>query len=335
MNKKNKKDIFWSSCYNCMHSIALLSTGSTAINIPQQIRAVQIAHLPYWLAGTILDGNTRVIVTEDGIPPEDVTPADYDYVISFAQEDAILSQARQAYIARYGIDPYQMQDTSLLQQQNPQNTQVQISTLIFNILSLPENGMYDVTRPGDTRTGGPHQFLHFMTLRVFYARDSTHRPTNLYNLKQQTRTGWQRFTTFNIIPMIQIWYGYWSAQGVDNDIWNLISDFTSDCSLYKTCYNQVLLGWVKTSNHNGGTYCPSFYVVCAESCWPDAPKDILVQHELTHAIGAINDDPSPDTYIGWHLGGFNPCLVNYFWMYAGTNTWCTTCHNIMHDQIWS
>ncbi|RUM32855.1 MAG: hypothetical protein DSY33_06055 [Archaeoglobus sp.] len=65
--------------------------------------------LPYVMAGTILDGSKRVIVTEDGKLPErvkkKVKSIGYDLVISKKEAIKISEKAKQEYIKKYGIDP--------------------------------------------------------------------------------------------------------------------------------------------------------------------------------------------------------------------------------------
>lgn len=61
--------------------------------------------LPHFLEGTILGGNTRVIMTETGEPPEEFKEGvDYDKVISIKEGIAIEEDARKRYIEKYGVD---------------------------------------------------------------------------------------------------------------------------------------------------------------------------------------------------------------------------------------
>ena len=70
----------------------------------------EIEDLPYFLDDTILDGNMRVIVTKDGLPPRGSTPDDYDKVISLKEKNCIIEDARERFIGTYGIDPYISKD---------------------------------------------------------------------------------------------------------------------------------------------------------------------------------------------------------------------------------
>jgi len=60
--------------------------------------------LPHYLNGTILDGDTRVVVTETGEPPEG-PKIGYDVVVSRAEMSTIMDDAKERYIEKYGVDP--------------------------------------------------------------------------------------------------------------------------------------------------------------------------------------------------------------------------------------
>ena len=61
--------------------------------------------LPHYLNGTILDGDTRVIVTATGEPPGDLKEGeDYDVVISTKEMRTIMEDAKKRYIEKYGVD---------------------------------------------------------------------------------------------------------------------------------------------------------------------------------------------------------------------------------------
>jgi len=62
--------------------------------------------LPHYLEGTILGGNTRVIVSSTGEPPEGAQEGvDYDVVINMSEMMAIEKEAIEKYIQKYGVDP--------------------------------------------------------------------------------------------------------------------------------------------------------------------------------------------------------------------------------------
>jgi hypothetical protein len=61
--------------------------------------------LPHYLNGTILDGDTRVIVTATGEPPEGLKEGkDYDAVISTKEMHVIMEDAKERYMETYGVD---------------------------------------------------------------------------------------------------------------------------------------------------------------------------------------------------------------------------------------
>jgi len=61
--------------------------------------------VPHYLNGTILDGDTRVIVTATGEPPEDLKEGkDYDAVISTKEMHVIMEDAKERYMETYGVD---------------------------------------------------------------------------------------------------------------------------------------------------------------------------------------------------------------------------------------
>lgn len=62
--------------------------------------------LPNYLEGTVLQSNSRVLVTDTGEPSEGSKEGvDYDVVMSEQEMLAIIEEARAAYIEKYGVDP--------------------------------------------------------------------------------------------------------------------------------------------------------------------------------------------------------------------------------------
>ncbi|AKB19879.1 hypothetical protein MSWHS_3016 [Methanosarcina sp. WWM596] len=62
--------------------------------------------LPHHLEGTVLQSNSRVLVTEAGEPPEGSKEGvDYDVVMSEQEMLAVIEEARATYIEKYGVDP--------------------------------------------------------------------------------------------------------------------------------------------------------------------------------------------------------------------------------------
>jgi len=75
-------------------------------NITENDIKFAMGDLPHCLEGTILDSNIRIIVTETGEPPEGLKEGeDYDMIMSREEIDAILEEATERYIEKYGVDP--------------------------------------------------------------------------------------------------------------------------------------------------------------------------------------------------------------------------------------
>lgn len=86
--------------------ISMSSGSATYSNVTENDIKFAEGKLPNFLEGTILDGNTRVIVTSTGEPPEGLREGvDYDKVISIKEAIAIENEARERYIKKYGVDP--------------------------------------------------------------------------------------------------------------------------------------------------------------------------------------------------------------------------------------
>ena len=90
--------------------------------------------LPYVMAGTILDGSKKVIITEDGELPErikkKVEAIGYDLVISKRDAIEISNKAKYEYIKRYGVDP-----------DNPK-------VIMYNGIPLPKEYIDELIRKG-------------------------------------------------------------------------------------------------------------------------------------------------------------------------------------------
>jgi hypothetical protein len=62
--------------------------------------------LPAYMNETILESGKRIIVTEDGVPPENMVEGkDYDLILSEQEMRDASKNARLAYIEEYGVDP--------------------------------------------------------------------------------------------------------------------------------------------------------------------------------------------------------------------------------------
>lgn len=62
--------------------------------------------LPNFLEGTILYGDQKVLVTEDGKPLDGMEKGvDYDILMTEAEMFKIIEEAENEYIQKYGVDP--------------------------------------------------------------------------------------------------------------------------------------------------------------------------------------------------------------------------------------
>ena len=101
---------------------------------------------------------------------------------------------------------------------------------------------------------------------------------------------------------------------------NILDDLIDDCSYIRDSDNDIVLGWVDLLDHNGIAKGDGPYSLCAvEASGVDWPHDSIVQHEISHNFGALDQG----TYINEHP----ECIMNYNWAYFGTNIWCSDCAN--------
>ena len=263
---------------------------------------------PYWLDGTILDGNTRVIVSEDGQPPEGTSPDDYDYVISYEEMDIICETARQDYIDKYGVDPCPPEP-------EPKG--------VPSLYAFDEVFVDERSTKADS-PGSPHQINGKIIVDVFTAKDSGHRPNDPHYLAGESYTGFKKFQTFNVQTGGYGYYGYWDASDVGSNMNDILDDLIEDCDKYRHgAENQVLMGWVRDANPGSGLACQDgFWCVAKESSI--FVKRLIAQHEISHLFNAPDHGYSPWPY----------CIMSYWWLFFGVNTWCGGCTNMIRSHIW-
>jgi hypothetical protein len=62
--------------------------------------------LPNFLEGAVLCSDKKVVVTEDGKPPENMKQGiDYDIILTEPEMLGIIEKAKKDYIEKYGVDP--------------------------------------------------------------------------------------------------------------------------------------------------------------------------------------------------------------------------------------
>lgn len=267
--------------------------------------------LPYWLDGTILDGNYRVVVSEDGLMPPFQKSGSYDYAITFEEAQSIADDARQRYIDTYGIDPCP-----------PEPTKTSINLAQYQFKS-------DFIKTGASR-GGPQQLSGQLYALVFPAKNSRDKPINPTLLFSYTKNGFNRFKAFNNVQTLSYLYlGYWDASDVpsgsdityyDYDLYDDLSDYwLGDANVF-------LVGWIKdcAGNWEG---CGGGWSCCLrEHFHYGFPKTGAAQHEISHIFGGAGLDH------GWNP--YKLCVMSYFWLWLGYSHWCSSCYNIIKNQIW-
>ena len=280
------------------------------------------------MAGTILDGSKRVIITEDGKLPErikkKVESIGYDLVISKKEAIEISEKAKQEYIKKYGVDP-----------DNPK-------VVMYDGIPLPKEYINELIKRGiikspktsDTivsikSSEGPHQINGKIYVEIFIAKDDAHRPEMSFSeLESKTEQALDRFEEEFGVSMYDNWYlGFWDASDVSNsdNSSQVLSDLAEDCSWAQNADNEIIFGWADDLDHNGIAYLNGFYAVGSENpTHPfDWPEKSVVQHEISHNFNA------PDHgYIGPY------CVMTYLYGYLGVDKWCSDCWDTVYRNIW-
>jgi hypothetical protein len=268
---------------------------------------LESGELPYWLDGTILNGNYRVVVSEDGLTPPFQKPGSYDYAITFEEAQSIADDARQRYIDTYGIDPCP-----------PEPTKTRI-----NLVQCPFES--DFIKTGASR-GGPHQLSGQLCALVFPAKNSRDKPNNPTYLFSQTKTGFNRFKAFNNVQALSfLLLGYWDASNVPSgsDIYKYDDDLYDDlCDYWLEDANCFLVGWVKNAAGSDAGCGGGWSCCMKENC--NVIKSVLAQHEISHIFNAL------DHY--WSF--WPPCVMSYFWYLLGYSSWCNSCYHTIYNAIW-
>jgi len=285
--------------------------------------------LPNYLNGTILNSDTRVIATETGEPPEELKEGeDYDIVISTEEMFAIIDDARERYIEKYGVDS-----------SNPKLDDVD-GNLLPNeeAKRLVINGKIDDLGHAEPLVGilggphnGPHSIDGKVDAQIFVAKDNRHEPTE--NIKNDTCDALNRFESEFGVNMTLFWYwNFWNASDVSSadNCSNALYDLMDDCSWVVDQENDTVIGWMHDMNHNGMAFADGFYTVCSDTANGfsyDWPHDSIVQHETSHLFNAPEG--------GWWCNEHPECVMNYCWAALhGTYIWCDSCRETVNENIW-
>jgi len=280
--------------------------------------------LPYYLEGTILDSDMRVIASETGEPPEGLKEGeDYDMVISTEEMFAIIKDARERYIEKYGVDPA-----------NPKVD-------VVDGVPLPKEEVERLVKSGKIKdlghaeplagtfggpSEGPHAINGLIVAHIFVAADNRHHPTQ--GITGDTHDALYRFETEFGVNMNVFWYwNHWDASDVSpaDDSYQAVLDLEEDKSWVKDQDNDIVIGWLHDMDHNGmAKHLDAFYCVCSDTAsGADWPHDSIVQHETSHLFNA-----SDHGYTGPN------CIMTYWYAYWGTDIWCDSCSGVVNENIW-
>jgi hypothetical protein len=283
--------------------------------------------LPYYLEGTILDSDTRVIASDTGEPPEGLKEGeDYDVVISTEKMFAIIEDARERYIEKYDVDPA-----------NPKVDSV-------DSVPLPKEEVERLVKNGNIKglghveplagiRGGPHEGPHaigeLIVAHIFVATDDRHHPTQ--GITGDTHDALYRFETEFGVGMNVYWYwNSWDASDVSpaDSTSKALGDLKGDVSWVRDADNDIVIGWLHDMDNNGRAYLDGFYAVCSDTASGyDWPHDSIVQHETSHLFNAPEG--------GFWCYEHPECIMNYCWAALhGTDIWCSSCREIVNENIW-
>ncbi len=291
--------------------------------------------LPNYLEGTILDNNLRVIASEAGKPPGGLKEGeDYDLIISHEEMFAIIDEAREKYIQKYGVDPANpkidiVNDYALPREEVNKLVNSGTITLetdasgkeIENNEAVPTKNVQSSVL---SVSSNPYAINGIINEYVFVATDSQHEPTQA--ITQATQDALDRFENFGIGVNTYWYWDYWDASDVSpaGNSSKALADLKEDTSWVRDSSNDIVIGWTHNMDNNGRAYRSGAYAVCTDTAdGVDWPHDSIVQHEVSHNFDAL--DQNSDTHPA--------CIMNYASAYAGTDVWCTSCGNTVNNGI--
>ena len=128
------------------------------------------------------------------------------------------------------------------------------------------------------------------------------------------------------------WYwDYWDASDVSpaDSTSTALADLEEDTAWCRSYANDMVIGWTHDMDSNGrAERCDISddgpFAICADTAdGVDWPHDSIVQHEVSHNFEAADQNSA-----------LHPtCIMNYAYAYAGTDVWCTSCGNTVHNGI--
>ena len=280
--------------------------------------------LPYWLEGTILDGNTRVLIIMNGNMTEGIDPNEYDVIISFDEALAIESDARAEYIEIYGVDPL-----------------ANINPVTYNEVTWPtgniaqeQNASPPEQEPDYIPSSypSPHtingKLILFVTLPI-----NKWKPSSPIYCGMMSVLGFDAFHEYNCVYELSTFIdmSHWDADdvGFGWDLGGLLDDLAEDMRNWvnePSEQNRIYVGWVSIENARWGlaNLGDHFSVVNALAMYEIPPLGTIVTHEISHNFHADDHD------WWWPLP---MCVMHYLWVALHYKGWCSDCHNVIQSCI--
>lgn len=315
--------------------------------------------LPNFREGTILDGDKKVIVTEDGEIPKDLEERmeekniSCDTVITIEKMLTIEEKARKDYMKEYGVDPINPKiDTvngiflpkeyvgKLVEEKivKPEKPQKDDSLEKTNHRAMSVAGAIETFAIKQIRADGindgPYAIEGELQAHIFPAADSNQNPGEEY--APQTDSALDTLAVkYNVDVYRTYYYGYWDTSD-EADYRNssvILGDLREDEDWVADERNDIVIGWVDTlEDHNGvaysdgstdGNFTPFALCACHCAVNPDwLHHDSLALHETSHLFNA------PDHGITGPQ-----CVMTDWDVYWGYMDWCSNCELTMSNNI--
>jgi hypothetical protein len=164
-------------------------------------------------------------------------------------------------------------------------------------------------------------------VHIYPAADNNHEPSQSYVSDTIDASGRFEDSGSNVYT---VWhYNCWDASDISptDSSSAALSDLRQDSAYIRDSSNDIVLGWVDYLDNNGRAYIDGPYSVCAVSAsGVDWPHDSIVQHEISHNFGALDQDWF-SLFMNTLIYEHPECIMNYMWAYSGTNIWCSDCED--------
>jgi len=313
-------------------TLVLLSSISTASNLQYGCNNILTSaeeNIPDFLDGTVLDGSKNIIISEDGSPPAYLDSKYYDVVISKEERDEIVQNAREDYIEKYRIDPFEKEESESMKSTN----KFQNIGQLLEELKTNNNKKCNPTIDPLGSNYGPYELRDEngdskLYIYIIYAWGNLEvDESDKANCRSDIKIAVNRLKSkFNVAKHeILEFYGknYWNARDCTNDADDQYNDLEEDCDYLRCDRSNVLLfGWSKYATKSGRSNFGYHCIAHRGFTWFIDKYD-LAQHELSHCFGA------PD-----HGHVLRPkCIMGYIWLFFGLYGYCNDCNNIIKDQM--